>query len=79
MLHYICNGGCRTVSTKEEECPVDACPKFGEPLIQCTCTDDGHYGKLKRADQGDEIVSPIGDPPPFPQERELRKEDVEQK
>lgn len=76
MLHYICNGGCKTLSMQEGECPVDTCPKFGEPLIQCTCIDGMHYGKLNRADEGDEIVSPIGDPPPYPQEKELTKEEA---
>ncbi len=71
MLHYICNGGCKSVVVQDYGCPIESCAKFEEPLLHCECENDHHYGKQNRADQGDEIISPTGDPPPFPQAEEL--------
>ncbi len=74
MLHYICNGGYKSVVIQVSGCPIETCAKFEEPLLHCECVGDHHYGKQNRADEGDEIISPIWYPPPFPQADELMKD-----
>lgn len=47
MEHYICTGGCRTVSTKSGKCQIPDCPMRGEPLEKCDCEDNNHYGAFE--------------------------------
>ena len=48
MTHYICTGGCRTVSDKEGVCEVATCPNVGKPLESCDCGQGNHYGKFDK-------------------------------
>lgn len=47
MSHYICTGGCGAVVENPGICQAMACPKHGQPLEQCDCSDNQHYGKVK--------------------------------
>jgi hypothetical protein len=47
-MHYICTGGCEGVSDKEGTCQAETCPKHGQPLTPCDCTDGKHYGRQDR-------------------------------
>ena len=42
MKHYICTGGCKGVSDKPGVCQAEGCPKHGQPLTECNCTDGKH-------------------------------------
>ncbi|MDO8509341.1 MAG: hypothetical protein Q7S27_06700 [Nanoarchaeota archaeon] len=42
--HFVCNGGCKGVSDKPMKCQAKECAKYGKALIECDCTDDGHFG-----------------------------------
>ena len=44
MTHYICTGGCGTVSDASASCSDLACPMYGLELTECGC-DDGQHGK----------------------------------
>jgi hypothetical protein len=48
MTHYICTGGCGGVSEVAKTCGAETCPKHGDPLTPCDCTDGKHYGKQDR-------------------------------
>lgn len=54
MVHYICTGGCGGVSDKPGVCQAALCPKHGQPLVVCDCTDGKHYGKLNAHEVGEE-------------------------
>lgn len=53
MVHYICTGTCQGVSENPGVCQAEDCPKHGQALEQCDCTDDRHYGR-QEASQEDE-------------------------
>jgi len=42
MNHYICTGGCEGESATPGVCQTDDCPKKGQPLTECECTDGAH-------------------------------------
>lgn len=42
MEHYICPGTCGTVSDEQHTCQNLQCPRYGQMLELCTCTDDRH-------------------------------------
>jgi hypothetical protein len=42
ITHYICTGGCKGVAPEAGNCQTAGCPRFGQPLIACSCTDGGH-------------------------------------
>ena len=46
MEHYICTGGCGAVVERPGVCQAMNCPKHGQPLNPCNCTDNKHYGKV---------------------------------
>lgn len=46
MKHYICTGDCGGVSEKPGVCQAQTCPKHGQPLSECECS-DGKHGKEK--------------------------------
>lgn len=43
--HYVCTGGCLTVSATPGKCRVSTCPRLRNPLTICHC-DDGKHGDL---------------------------------
>lgn len=43
--HYVCTGGCLTVSDKPGKCRVPTCPRVRNSLTECRCT-DGKHGDL---------------------------------
>jgi len=43
--HYVCTGGCKTVSLTPGKCQVAGCPRVRNPLTECRCT-DGKHGDL---------------------------------
>jgi len=48
MEHYICTGGCKGVSDQPGLCQTLDCPKHGEPLTACDCTDGKHHGAFEK-------------------------------
>lgn len=46
--HYICTGGCRGESETPGVCQTEECPKHGQPLTECDCT-DGHHARILSA------------------------------
>ena len=44
MTHHICTGSCKGVSEEAKNCGAEDCPKHGQPLTQCDCTDGKHNG-----------------------------------
>ncbi len=40
--HYVCSGGCGTVSDNSGVCMSEGCPKQNQPLVACSCRDDKH-------------------------------------
>lgn len=40
--HYVCTGGCKTVSEKSGKCHVRGCPRYRNPLTKCECKDEKH-------------------------------------
>jgi hypothetical protein len=48
MTHYICMGGCGGVSEVAKTCGAETCPKHGDLLTPCDCTDGKHYGRQDR-------------------------------
>lgn len=50
MEHYICTGDCKGIANKPGTCQATDCPKYGEPLEKCDCTDDKHYDKQNDKD-----------------------------
>jgi len=51
MNHYICTGGCHGVSDTPGVCQAEDCAKYQQPLEECDCTDNSHYGKQIDADK----------------------------
>jgi len=45
MTHYICTGGCGGVSENPGVCQTEDCPKHEQPLDECNCEDNKHYGR----------------------------------
>lgn len=43
--HYVCTGGCKTVSITPEKCRIQNCPRVRNPLTECHCQ-DGKHGDL---------------------------------
>lgn len=43
MSHFICTGGCNGVAETPGICQAEDCPKHGEALIPCDCTDGEHH------------------------------------
>jgi len=43
--HYVCTGGCGTVSQTPGKCLVHGCPRHRNPLTKCHCR-NGKHGKL---------------------------------
>ncbi len=52
MLHYICIGGCQSVSKEPGVCTVQDCSLVGHPLLECNCIDGEHFGAFN--DLGEE-------------------------
>ena len=52
MLHYICIGGCQSVSKEPGVCTVQECSLVGHPLLECNCIDGEHFGAFN--DLGEE-------------------------
>jgi len=46
MIHYICTGGCKGESETPGTCQAVTCPKHGQPLTACDCTDGKHHGQF---------------------------------
>jgi len=44
MTHYVCKGTCGGVNDAPNVCHMEDCPKNGEPMEPCDCT-DGMHGK----------------------------------
>ena len=40
--HYVCLGGCGTVSDYPGTCEAEACKNETLPLVPCTCEDEQH-------------------------------------
>ena len=47
MVHFICTGGCKTISDRPGACESPTCPEYGEPLKECDCEDGKHYGAFE--------------------------------
>lgn len=47
--HYICDGGCKGVAEKPTVCGAESCAKFGQPLMECGCTDMQHDGAFEKS------------------------------
>lgn len=49
VKHYVCDGGCSGVSLDDDaSCQAPDCPKHGQPLQLCTCTDEKHEEVLNK-------------------------------
>ena len=46
--HYVCTGGCLTVSSTPGKCRVATCPRLRNPLTECRCTNNKHGDLLYR-------------------------------
>ena len=44
---YVCSGDCKGVSETPGVCMTESCPKHGQPLVECDCTDGTHPGIAK--------------------------------
>ena len=40
--HYACSGGCGGMSAQMKACETGFCPKNGEMMKECSCTDGSH-------------------------------------
>ena len=54
MMHYICTGECGGVADKPGICQAENCPKSGEPLEECECTDGQHDGRMENDSEEEE-------------------------
>jgi len=45
-------------SEKPGVCETDGCPKEGQPLEECDCTDGSHYGRLHEEGVEDDALDP---------------------
>ncbi|MEK7513252.1 MAG: hypothetical protein AAB601_03575 [Patescibacteria group bacterium] len=52
--HYLCTGGCGGVLDRPGVCGAPECPAHGQPLEECDCTDDRHYGAFDITDGSEE-------------------------
>ena len=43
--HYVCTGGCKSVSIEPGKCSRSECPRARNPLTACSCR-NGKHGKL---------------------------------
>ena len=50
MIHYICTGNCGGVADKPGVCQAEDCPKHGEALEECECTDGQHDGRMEQVE-----------------------------
>ncbi len=51
MEHYICHGGCKSVSEKPGACEALECEKPSHPLEPCNCLDNAHHGAFEPNDE----------------------------
>lgn len=40
--HFVCDGGCHGNSDTPGSCNTESCPKYGQPLQECQCSDGQH-------------------------------------
>ena len=57
--HYVCSGGCKTVSDKPGYCYVSNCYRHRNPLSECRCEDDEHEEFLYMNVPKDEEGNPL--------------------
>ena len=43
--HFVCSGGCKSVSVTLGKCTTSGCPRSRNPLSECKCK-NGKHGKL---------------------------------
>jgi len=48
--HYACSGGCGGSSADPAPCGTEGCPKNGENMKACNCTDDQHQEVKEEAE-----------------------------
>lgn len=52
MEHYVCTGGCGGTSEMPGAvCENETCPKQGEPMTPCYCTDGKHEEAMADAEE----------------------------
>ena len=55
-MHYICLGlgACGEISPDTGACKTEGCPRRGQPLAECDCTDGQHKSAIPPEAQKDE-------------------------